>query len=66
MHPEKTHEAVFLICRACNALAEAPGLRLRVALDAAAAPAGFTVETASIEAIGLCAACHADETGGAA
>lgn len=57
MHPEHLHEAVFLICRNCNTLAEAPGLRLRAAVDASAAPAGFTVESASIEAIGLCAAC---------
>lgn len=63
MHPEESHEAVFLICRACSALAEAPGLRLRAVLDAAAAPAGFAVESASIEALGLCAACRAAETG---
>jgi len=66
MHPEHSHEAVFLICRVCNALAEAPGLRLRAALDAAAAPAGFAIEGASIEALGLCAACQATEAGGAA
>jgi Fur family zinc uptake transcriptional regulator len=64
MHPHHAHEAVFLICRACNALAEAPGMRLRAALDAAALPAGFTVESASIEAIGLCAACRPDRAPG--
>ncbi len=53
------HEAVFLICRDCNALAEAPGLRLRAALEAAAAGADFAVEGAAIEAIGLCARCRA-------
>jgi len=63
MHPAESHEAVFLICRACNALSEAPGLRLRAILDAAAAPAGFAVESASIEAIGICAACRGAEAG---
>jgi Fur family zinc uptake transcriptional regulator len=56
-HAGAAHEPAFLICRACGLLAEAPGLGARRALDLQAAKAGFTVERASIEALGLCPAC---------
>ncbi len=59
MHPGEAHQALFLICRSCNALAELPGAALRSALDAAAAATGFSVERASLEAVGLCPACRA-------
>lgn len=62
MHPGETHAPVFLICRSCNVVAEAAGQPVRAALDAAAAAAGFTVERANIEALGLCPACKAQET----
>lgn len=57
MHPGEVHAPVFLICRACDAVAEAPGAPVRAALDAGAEALGFTVERASIEAVGLCPAC---------
>ncbi len=57
MHPGEAHAPVFLICRACDAVAEAPGGPVRAALDAGAEALGFTVERASIEAVGLCPAC---------
>jgi Fur family zinc uptake transcriptional regulator len=57
-HPGAAHEAVFLICRSCDALAEAPGARARAALEAAAAELEFEVERTSIEAVGLCPACR--------
>ena len=61
MHPGEAHQPAFLICRSCNAVAEAPAARVRVALEAAAAPAGFTVERATVEALGLCGACRGAE-----
>ena len=57
MHPGQAHAPVFLICRVCDAVAEAAGEPVRAALDAAAAEAGFTVERANIEALGICPAC---------
>ncbi|QYK42974.1 MAG: transcriptional repressor [Paracoccaceae bacterium] len=58
MHPGEVHAPVFLICRTCDQVAEAPGTAVRVALDAAAATAGFVVERATVEALGLCPACR--------
>ncbi len=58
MHPGEDHAPAFLICRSCNALAEAPAAPVRAALDLAAAEAGFTVERANIEALGLCPVCR--------
>lgn len=57
MHPGTDHQPVFLICRACNRIAEAPAEPARAALAAAAGAIGFTVEKTSIEATGLCPAC---------
>lgn len=58
MHPGEAHAPAFLICRACNAVAEAPGRPIRAALDQAAAAMGFAVERATVEALGLCPACQ--------
>lgn len=58
MHPGEEHDAAFLICTGCNAVAEAPAARVRSVLEAAAAASGFRVERASIEALGLCPACR--------
>lgn len=58
MHPGEAHAPVFLICRGCQAVAEAPGAPVRAALDRAAAASGFTVEGSSVEATGLCTACR--------
>lgn len=57
MQPGPAHNPAFLICRACNLVAEAPAARARAALEASAAATGFRVEFASIEAVGLCPAC---------
>lgn len=57
MHPGEAHAPVFLICRACHAVAEAPGAPVRAALEAAAGGMGFTVERSTVEALGLCPAC---------
>lgn len=58
MHPGESHQAVFLICRDCDAVAEAPGARIRSVLEAGAAEAGFRVERSTVEAVGLCPACQ--------
>lgn len=55
--PGAGHAPVFMICRACNAVAESADAPGRRALDAAAQEAGFTIERAVIEAEGLCPAC---------
>lgn len=57
-HPGAAHAPVFLICAACDAVAEAPGGDVRGALEEAAGGLGFTVERASIEAVGLCPTCR--------
>ncbi len=56
MNPGTPH--ALLICRACNAVAEAPAAPVRVALDAAAAALGFAIERSNIEAVGVCPACR--------
>jgi Fur family zinc uptake transcriptional regulator len=56
--PGDAHAPVFLICTGCDSLAEAPGEPVLAALDGAAAGLGFSVERASIEAVGLCPACR--------
>lgn len=59
MHPGEAHHAAFLICRVCDAVAEAPAGAARVALEAAAGALGFAVERSNIEALGTCPACRA-------
>ncbi len=55
--PGTDHSPAFLLCRACDAVAEAAAAPVRAALDAAAAPLGFRIERSSVEAVGLCPAC---------
>lgn len=58
MHPGEAHAPAFLICRGCDAVAEAPAAPVRAALEAAAEAVGFVVERSNIEALGLCPACR--------
>lgn len=58
--PGDSHAPVFLICKACKAVAETPGQSVRAELDHIASDLGFTVERTNIEALGLCPTC-ADE-----
>jgi Fur family zinc uptake transcriptional regulator len=53
------HAAQFLICRACGRVTELEDHELAHALADAARRLGFTVNTATIEAEGLCATCAA-------
>lgn len=57
-HPGEAHIPAFLICRACNRVAETVALPARAQLVAAAAAAGFEIERVFVEAEGLCAACR--------
>ncbi|MEH6773342.1 MAG: transcriptional repressor [Cereibacter changlensis] len=59
MHPGTAHAPAFLICRLCDAVAEAPAEPVRAALDQAAASLGFSIERSNIEAVGLCPGCKA-------
>ncbi|TGD44861.1 transcriptional repressor [Pseudotabrizicola sediminis] len=58
MHPGEEHAPAFLICRACDAVAEAPAAPVRAALDSAAAALGFVIERSNVEALGLCPSCQ--------
>lgn len=58
-HPGTDHAPLFLICRACDAVAEAAGDPVRAAMLQAAERAGFAVERTSAEAVGLCPRCAA-------
>jgi len=57
MHPGEDHAPAFLICRACDAVAEAPVAEVCRALERSAAAIGFAVERVNLEAVGLCPAC---------
>jgi Fur family transcriptional regulator, zinc uptake regulator len=58
MHPGEAHAPAFLICKSCDAVAEAPASAVRDALDRAAAAIGFEIERSNIEALGLCPTCR--------
>ncbi|MBL4918134.1 Fur family transcriptional regulator [Szabonella alba] len=57
-HSGQDHAPAFLICRQCNAVAEAPADAVRSALDTTADKLGFVIERSNIEALGLCPACR--------
>jgi Fur family zinc uptake transcriptional regulator len=58
MHMGENHTAAFLICCVCHAISEAPAPPARAALDSAASAQGFTIESATIEALGRCPTCQ--------
>ena len=57
-HPGQTHTPAFLICRQCDAVAEAHAEPTRGILGRAADEAGFAIEQAVVEAVGLCPNCR--------
>ena len=57
-HPGKAHSPAFMICRGCDAVAEARSAASQGALGAAARAAGFSIERTLVEAEGLCPACR--------
>jgi Fur family zinc uptake transcriptional regulator len=56
-HPEENHAPAFMICRLCDAVAEAQSAPARGALGAAARATGFRIERAVVEAEGVCPTC---------
>lgn len=61
IRPGEPHVPVFLICKSCSTVAEAPGAKVYESLMSAAEEIGFAVERANIEAQGLCPTCQAAE-----
>lgn len=56
-HPGEDHTPAFLICRLCDAVAEAHADPARGMLGRAAAETGFVIEQAVVEAVGRCPNC---------
>ena len=56
-HPGENHSPAFMICRVCDAVAEAQSAPSRGMLGAAAKAAGFQIEKTVVEAEGVCPAC---------
>jgi len=57
VHPGAHHTPAFMICRKCDAVAEAQSTPAKGALGAAARAAGFQIERTVVEAEGVCPAC---------
>lgn len=57
-HPGVSHAPAFLICRSCNAVAEADAELAKGRLGDAADAAGFAIERTIVEASGLCPTCQ--------
>ena len=57
-HPGQVHTPAFMICRACDAVAETHSTPGAGILGPAARRIGFEIETAVIEAEGLCPSCR--------
>jgi Fur family zinc uptake transcriptional regulator len=57
VHPSHTHTPAFMICRACDTVAETQSSASRGALGDAARATGFRIERTVIEAEGLCPSC---------
>jgi Fur family zinc uptake transcriptional regulator len=57
-HPGEDHAPVFMICRLCNAVAEAHTNPTQGQLGQAAREAGFQIERTVVEAEGLCPNCQ--------
>ena len=58
MHTGEAHAPAFLICRACNLVAEAAAAPVQAALQVSALESGFCIERSTIEALGLCPVCQ--------
>lgn len=56
-HPDATHTPAFMICRKCDAVAEAHTEHNPGSLDSAAEAAGFQIEKTIVEAEGVCPQC---------
>lgn len=58
MHPQTDHAPVFMICRECDAVAEAVAQDVRASVQAVARAAEFSVERVNVEVLGLCPNCQ--------
>ncbi|MGJ8627425.1 MAG: Fur family transcriptional regulator [Sulfitobacter sp.] len=56
-HPGEVHAPAFMICRLCDAVAEAQSSPIRGALGDAARATGFQIERTVVEATGVCPTC---------
>jgi len=56
-HPGAHHAPAFMICRLCDAVAEAHAAPAKGVLGAAAKAAGFQIEKTVVEAEGVCPKC---------
>ncbi len=56
-HPGGSHSPAFMICRKCDAVAEAYSAPAKGALGAAARAVGFEIERTVVEAEGICPDC---------
>ena len=57
-HPGENHLAAFMICRVCDAVAEAHSAPAKGLLGDAARAAGFHIEKTVVEAEGVCPDCR--------
>ncbi len=56
--PEHAHQGQFLICRHCHAAIELEQAAISDAIIASAGEVGFSVESQTVEVVGLCAGCQ--------
>lgn len=56
-HPGENHSPAFMICRKCDAVAEAHSMHLKGSLGDAARSVGFQIERTVVEAVGICPDC---------
>lgn len=56
-HPGESHSPAFMICRVCEAVAEAHSTPAKGALGDAARAVGFQIEKTVVEAEGVCPDC---------
>lgn len=56
-HPGENHSPAFMICRKCDAVAEAHAAPAKGVLGDAARALGFEIERTVVEAEGVCPAC---------
>lgn len=57
-HPEHPHQGQFLICRTCHTSIELEQSSISAAITSSAAHVGFSVESQTVEVLGLCANCQ--------
>ena len=57
-HPGEMHQGQFLICRQCHAAIELDQDDISAAIVHSAASVGFSVESQTVEIVGLCASCQ--------